>query len=241
MCLSQSLNAQGFKMLGTYDNTGKPSYLAPNDVISADLSKRIALSLPEAYPVPQYHPEYLSANNTNDILLKDTSDVWITFVDEGAGYQNTLGFYTYNLNAPPTVAPVNSQITIAFPNLSYENNVLQKGNKVFLGRFPKNTGIGFVLIANGFQYGTISPNGKYYFYSNSAFNPETDVTKRQHSVLLRDSSGLLVIGYEDLRRDAGSDNDFNDAVVYITAKPATAFIGITPLTVGTPRAFHQAI
>ena len=232
---SQSLFSQSFKYLGTFATSGRPNYLAPSDVVSTALSRRISLSLPESYPVPQYHPEYLSVGNTTDVKLQDTTDVWITFVDEGAGYKNTLGFYTYSLSAPPTKAPKINEITIVFPNISADDGTLKKGDKVFLGRFPKNTGVGFVLIANAFDKGTIVTKNKYFFYSNSNFNPESDPTKRQHSVLLRDSSGLLIIGFEDLPRNtSGGDNDFNDAVFYVTAKPVTALVGTTPLTVGTP-------
>jgi Domain of unknown function (DUF4114)/Secretion system C-terminal sorting domain len=232
---SPLLNAQNFNYLGTFTASGRPNYLAPSDIIPSALSRRVSLSLPQNYPVPQYHPEYLSPNHTTDIQLQDTTDVWITFMDEGAGYKNTLGFYTYNLSTPPTKVPKIEDITVIFPNISSDDGTLTKGDKVHLGRFAKNTGIGFVLIANAFQNGSIITRNKSTFYSNSNFNPESDPTKRQHSVLLRDSSGLLVIGFEDLLRNtSGADNDFNDAVFYITANPSTAFIGNMPLTIGTP-------
>jgi hypothetical protein len=231
VCLTSSAQTT-FTYSGTFNNKGKPNYLvSPNDVISNTFLKRIQSSLPDLYPVPQYHPEYLLDVRTHDIKLKDTADVWVTFVDEGAGYANTLTYYTYDLANPLTAKP--TSLKVIFPNLSLEGNILRKGNKVFLGRFPKGKGIGFALIANGFQNGNVT-QGLNIFYTNPQFNPETDITKRRHSVLLLDSSKMLVMGFEDIRRDnGGSDHDFNDAVFYISAQSVGAAFGSFPITVGS--------
>jgi hypothetical protein len=237
ICFTQILSAQNptFNYLGTFKTDGTPNYLVqPSDVVPASLVSRINASVPENYPVPTYHPEYIRAGSNSDIQLRDTADVWVTFVAEGAGYLNTLGFYTYPLNAP-VVRP--SAVTIAFPNVSAVNSGggLKAGDKVRLGRFPAGTGIGFVLIANGFRNGAVT-NGNWILYSRPSFNPETDTTLRYHNVLLRDSTGVIVLGFEDIRRDNSScDNDFNDALFYITSNPGTAILTTNlNTTVGTP-------
>jgi hypothetical protein len=43
--------------------------------------------------------------------LTAEADVWVTFVSEGAGYRNVLGFYTYTGTAP-TTRPADSNVTI---------------------------------------------------------------------------------------------------------------------------------
>ena len=231
--LSISSQAQNFNYLGTFNSIGTPSYLTnPSDVISADFKKRIQRSLPEYYSVPQYNSQYLNNNLTLDLQLKDETDVWLTFLDEGAGYKNVVGFYTYSLSSPLKQAPKDKDITIIFPNVSYEDNALKSGNKVRLGHFAKNTGIGFVLLADGFKNGAVTW-GNNAFYSNPNFNPEKNANQKQHSVLLRDSAGYLVIGFEDLRRDQQTDNDFNDAIFYLTTQTPNAYIGTLPVTVGT--------
>jgi hypothetical protein len=53
---------------------------------------RIKASLPENYPVPYYNPQYIATGTETDILLYEEADVWITFVAEGAGNKNVLGF-----------------------------------------------------------------------------------------------------------------------------------------------------
>ena len=215
------------QFMGSYNSLGVPSYLEmPNSVVSAALLQDVNATLPERQPVPTYHPNYLAIGNQTDLIITQPSDVWITFVHEGAGYRNTLGFYTYNLSSPPTSVNNISVVKIIFPNLSFTGSGggLSSGNKVKLGTFPANTGIGWVLIADGFKGSTIS--GNWTFYSNPAFNPETNPTLRQHNVILSDPGrDLVLIGFEDIRRDSGSDNDFNDAIFYVKSNPITAIAG----------------
>ena len=62
-------------------------------------------------------------------------------------------------------------------------------------------------------------------FSDPEYNPEADPERRDHAVLLRDDAReLVLLGMEDLRRDHGSDDDFNDAVFYVTVTPYYAVI-----------------
>jgi len=46
---------------------------------------------------------------------------------------------------------------------------------------------------------------------------------RPHNVLLYDNArGIVLIGFEDMNREAGADNDFNDDIFYAAATPETA-------------------
>jgi LruC domain-containing protein len=157
-------------------------------------------------------------------VLNNESTIWVTFVSEGAGYHNTLGYYRYNINNPPASAANIDSIHIIFPNVSFTGSGggLASGNRVKLGTFPPGTELGWVLISDGFRNGTITTGNGLYF-SNRDLNPEADVNKRQHTCLLNDiGRGKFLLSFEDLKRDAGSDNDFNDAVFYITANPVQA-------------------
>ncbi|KAF0130585.1 MAG: hypothetical protein FD155_1395 [Bacteroidetes bacterium] len=216
----------GYLYLCAFNNVGKPAcLLTPRDVIDAEMLADINAALPERAPVPQYHPEYLADNNQTDTRIIEDADVWITFVHEGAGYKNTIAFYTYDLTDPPATKAEIDTIRIIFPNLSYYNSGggLYSGDKVKIGTFPAGTGIGWVLIANGYTGSTVNTN-LVHFYSNPAFNPETDPTKQQHNVLLYDAvRQLYLIGFEDINRtSSGCDNDFNDAIYYVTSNPIEA-------------------
>ena len=216
-----------FYALGSWDINGLPSYLMnERDNIPQSLVDDIGASLPETRPVPQYNPEYLNGRNMNT-ELRELADVWVTFVHEGAGWKNALGYFTYPLgNVPATTNDIDSLFVI-FPNASFAGSggSLQTGDKVYLGRFPENTGIGWFLIPNGFSTGTgkltITPQIKH---SVHPFNSYTQAQYNQHVILLNDAEReLLLLGFEDTTRPAG-DNDFNDAIFFVSSNPYRAII-----------------
>lgn len=228
----------GYLTLGTWNSAGVPNYLErQNDVISSSLLNNINASLPEGRPVPTYHAEYLVQGRSNNLRLAAAATVWITFVHEGAGWTNSLGFYTHPLNSPPATAAAIANPTIIFPNVSYQGSGggLRSGNKVKLGDFPANTEIGWFLVAQGWSGGTVQ-NRTYTVYSNPALNPESEARLKQHNVLLNDAeNNLVLMGFEDIRRDQSScDNDFNDAVFYVTATPYSAVIVDDMAPIDTP-------
>ena len=138
-----------------------------------------------------------------------------------------LVFYTYDSSNPPATAPSAEEITIIFPNVSAlgSGGGLQTGDKVKIGNFSAGTGIGWVLLANGWNpWSSTVTSGYWQLYSNPDYNPEADSTLRHHNVLLCDTANeLIILGFEDIRRDYGScDNDFNDAIFYVSANPFSA-------------------
>lgn len=213
--------------LSPFDVNGVPTTLETDDVISSDFLNQVNASLPERRPVPVYHPQYIEQGINTDLRINELADVYLTFIHEGAGYRNTLGFYTYSLDNPPATVDDIQNCKIIFPNLSFTGSGgnLHSGQKVFLGQFPENTGIGWFLIANGWTGSTVNMS-KDTYYSNPDFNPENTEDNRKHMVLIKDDEReLLLLGFEDLhRQNQGSDNDFNDAIFYITANPYSAIV-----------------
>ncbi|WP_051336280.1 DUF6923 family protein [Aquimarina latercula] len=214
-----------YNYLGDFDSNGKPLYLDGQDVVSQETVDMINNALPEGYPVPDFNPHYISSGYDTDVVLQEDAEIWITFVGEGAGYKNTLGFYTYDADNPYETIPQPEDITIIFPNVSAvgSGGDLEVGDKVSIGSFPPNTGIGWVLLADAWKDGCVD-TGNWQLYSNPDYNPESDETLRYHNVLLNDpDSDRIILGFEDIRRDyASCDQDFNDALFYITASPITA-------------------
>jgi LruC domain-containing protein len=95
------------------------------------------------------------------------------------------------------------------------------GNRVHLGIFAPGTVLGWVLAADGWKGSITTGNG--LLYSNDNLNPEPTADKRQHAIFLNDiGRGKFLLGFEDIRRDQGTDNDFNDAIFYVTANPIQA-------------------
>jgi LruC domain-containing protein len=205
---------------------GRPAYLEKEgDQISASLLSFVNASLPEGSPLTRTHPEYLSNTAVPNLNITETADVWITFVSEGAGLLNSLGYYTYKTGFPPTNTYDIDDVTIIFPNTSLVGSAggLNSGDKVKLGRFTAGTSIGFVLLQNAWSTtrGVITNTVK--FYSDARLNPETTSETRKHSVTLYDDvNKLFLVGFEDLNRQTESDNDFNDLVFYASSNPVTA-------------------
>ncbi|RVU01763.1 LruC domain-containing protein [Mucilaginibacter limnophilus] len=216
---------------------GRPKYLeATGDAISAELLRNVNASLPESSPLPQTHPEYLKSTVTSTLNIVEQSDVWITYVSEGAGNLNTLAFYTYTTGNPPARERDIRNATYIFPNASGvgSGGGLKAGDKVKLGRFPKGTTIAFMLIGNSWNGSGVN-TGNTTYYSDDNLNPEGTASLRKHSVVLHDSANdLFLIGFEDLPRDGSSDNDFNDLVFYATSNPVTGISddGVPPVDTG---------
>lgn len=212
--------------LGTYNSQGVPNYLeAKKDTLSIDFIDQISEALPEGEPVPDFHPDYLQGGYNMVLEITQLADVWVTYVSEGAGYKNVLGYYTYPTGNPPSTEADIDSVHIIFPNVSNSGSGggLNPGDKVNIGRFQPGTTIGFALFANGWNSGSQqSTYGQWRLYSNNNLNPSSDPTKKQQTVILYDPvAQLYVLSFEDIVRPSG-DKDFNDAVFYATSNPVTA-------------------
>ena len=205
-------------------SNGVPKYLlSTDDIISASLLSYVNASLPESKPLQQTHPDYLKSSATSTLNVTAKSDVWVTFIAEGAGYLNTLAFYTYKTGSAPSSEADIKNATIVLPNASANGSGggLKPGNKVKIGTFEAGTSIGFILIADAWTgKGINTSNTKYY--SDAKLNPEKSADAKKHAVLLFDDvNKVTLVGFEDLNREGNSDEDFNDLVFYASSNPVT--------------------
>lgn len=221
---------------------GVPANLEPvNDPVSQTLLNDLNATLPERKSVPVYHPEFLASTVPNNLVLLEECDVWITYITEGAGWNNSFGFFVFNSSQPPTSADKIDTVKLIFPNLSNTGSGggLNPGNKVKLGRFPAGKSIGFVVVPHGWNGNGvyIPPTNPYIIYSIPAFNPEPDNLKK-HMLILRDATRLqFLFSFEDWRRDdSPCDHDFNDGILYIKANPVSAVNteGMPPIVTTQP-------
>jgi LruC domain-containing protein len=202
---------------GYNKDTGKPQGMVYNQYPKA-LIERINAALPES------HVNYalLTDDEGSNITLNQEADVFVSFIHEGAGYLNSLCYFTFDKANPPTKKETIKEIVI-FPNLSYPH--MASGHQVNIGHFPAGTSIGFCLAANGFSaQNGVKASSVPMYYSLKGLNPEVNSTLRQHNVLISDAqSQEVILGFEDLLRTTG-DNDFNDAVIGVKSNPAQAII-----------------
>jgi LruC domain-containing protein len=210
-------------------STGLPNYLEPvNDVISTSFLNNLSNALPELTPIASNSP-LLDPTKVRVIKLVDQAEIFVTFASEVAGYRNTLFYYTYPINNPPTTLNDIANYTVIFPNSSFAGSggSLVNGNKVRLGVFPAGTVIAYGLAADGWKSGSQGFNGvttgNWLVFGDRNLNPESNPALKEHMILMQDPANQrLVMAFEDIRRDQGSDNDFNDAFFYTTVSPYTA-------------------
>jgi len=221
---------------GWEPNNGLPNYLVtPRDVVSSGFLADINTTLPERRPVPTYNPEYLSNTAERNLKITALSDVWVTFVHEGAGFRNSLFYYAYNKNNPPTNRDAIDSLITVFPNASFSGSggSLTSGDKVLIGRFGADTVIGFAISADGYRSTGIQ-TGTLYFSDKILNTNESNVAMKEHSVLFYDdNTKRFLFGFEDLNRTSGSsDQDFNDVVFYAKSNPVTAITttNVIPIT-----------
>jgi LruC domain-containing protein len=216
--------APGFDYLAPYDTNGVPSNALPQkEIFSQSFLQDVANSLPEYKSLVSSHPEYITGDAGANIHLNSAAEVFVTFLHEGAGYRNALGYFTYATAAmPKSEAEIAGHIL--FSNASFPNSGgnLASGTTVNLGVFPADTHIGFFVIANGWT-GSRVQAGNWTVYSLADLNPEPDASLRRHVALLWDpGTQRAVLSFEDVRRDWGSDNDFNDVIFTVRTTPVVA-------------------
>ena len=213
-----------------YSYSGIPLSMAADVSVSSELLNKISTALPERRNVTLTNPDYITNDAGANITVKESGEVFVTFLHEGAGYRNGFGYFTYTGDAPASRDDINEIVLI--PNASFFNsggdsNGMRVGDTVSLGTHSAGTKIGFFVIANGFypNYG-IKPwqSDDWVFYTVKDLNAESDDELKAHTVMLYDDeSGNIVLGLEDiLRTNSGCDHDFNDVIFMVSANPSTA-------------------
>ena len=215
-----------------YDTQGLPECMDDPEEICESLMADLELTLPEYFNTWDAKPAYF-LNENKEILLTEDAQVSITFIDEGAGFKNSLGYYFYNNNNPPlTAEDLMPTMTIIFPNASAEfsGGSLVLGDKIQIpGTFPPGTVVGFFFLANSWN-GTEITDGLYTHYSIPEFNENQT---QQHILMYDESCGDVIMSFEDVLLPEG-DKDFNDIIFKINVEPITSinptsFVQIPPV------------
>lgn len=202
-----------YTVVSPFDNTGKPIVLEEDEEICQELLPKVFNNvLPERQNALLAHPEYFTHPQRNLILTED-SEVKLTFLHEGAGYKNILGYYVYDGDNPPQTTDDLEKIII-FPNASAQNSggSLVPGNTVkLLGEFEAGTQIGFFVIANGWRNEQITDG-----ITTQYTNPEFNQGQHTQALLFHDPAcGSTIICFEDISIPNG-DKDYNDAIFEIS-------------------------
>jgi len=217
-----------WQYFGNYNkSTGRPANLVNvANELPAGLLDSVRTKLPEGLDIRKNDPALVTDDFGSNVYLVEDADVRVVFVHEGAGYLNSVGFFTFDpAHAPTSTSEV--QDRILFPNFSIPP--MKAGEGLNLGRFRAGTALGFTIVANGWKpkLAAVDPaqSDLWIFRSLMGLNPERPGLDQlnAHAVLLsKPEDGLLVLGFEDLNREFGGDHDFNDVLIAIQVTPFTA-------------------
>jgi len=208
-----------YKTITTYNDRGKPDGMEEDREVCSTLLPNIYQNvLPEQQNAMELHPEFFE-HPVKNLTVTEETELYLTFIDEGAGFKNVLGYYTYEEGSVPTSEDQLDKIVI-FPNASAQGSggELIRGNTMrLLGTFEPGTVIGFFVIANGWRNGQIT-DGLYSQHTDIDYN----LSQRQQSLIFFDATcNTTVIAFEDITVPNG-DNDFNDAIFEISASNPNA-------------------
>jgi hypothetical protein len=183
----------------------------PEDVFHIDLCETLNSSvmklMTESHNNKEKYPELFTGSQEQIVLTKQ-SNVYISYVTEGAAIPSTLGWYTYTGTSPGSSEDIEKKIM--FPNVS--SSVLNPGDSRMLGNFPAGTVIGFYLIVGGYNNSTVNYS-KPTFYTNFSWNPGQF---RQHVLFREQQCNNILMGFEDKAIEGGADNDYNDIIFLIS-------------------------
>lgn len=211
-----------FRFLGGWDEHGSVDYNEiPGDTISDEMTGFVELTLPETINIFEQGGDLFDEDAQLNTVLLESSDVWLTFVHEGANFKNVLGFYAYPKGHPPATVYDIDSLVIVFPKIEVDDpsHTLNPGDKVYLGKYPANTVLGYFLIVDGWVGDTICYLRNRMVFTDKHLNTFAGPKYRQHSIqLYYTAENRLMFGFEDLIRPGG-DQDFNDALFYVAAEP----------------------
>jgi len=125
--------------------------------VPANVIQTIGSVLPER---SNANAAYLSSVYTPNLLVEEPCTVDVVFVWEGAGYRNTVGYFTYEESPAGGVTITSSDLlfsNLSFPpqgSMAIGDVATLRGSDGFPRTFQPGERIGFFLIANGFGSAT---------------------------------------------------------------------------------------
>lgn len=211
---------EGLKILSISVDDGVPDDITKIEPCSS-LMGEISKFFPETVDVRNTLTNLFNDTAHLNIYIEEETELFATFIHEGAGWKNTFGYYSYPAENPPSDI---SQIEhhIIFPNVSKEGDGggLNYGDLVQIGnsKFTKGTIVGFYIVAQGWKNG-MTVDGRYTLYSDKRFNTNNF---QQSTLFVNDECKDLVLTFEDiLQNDPNTkcDFDYNDIIIVLKDNP----------------------
>ena len=201
----------------------------PEGLYHKDISDNLVQEVRDLFPErTEVNPSFVDPMLDPNLHIQQDAIVSLTFIDEGAGYWNSFGYFLYDENE--TVLEEH----ILFGNASElgEGGFLIPGDTIDIGlsynednsanSLPAGTNMGFFVESNGWGNPVYSSATNYKFYTLDNLNPDG---KRHVAMVYSQESQAIIVGIEDVWYNY-SDKDFNDILFTFTTDPADALIEI---------------
>lgn len=192
----------------------------PEGLFHIDFTSEELNNIQSLFPERQQpHPSFVNSQTDPNIHLINSAEITVTFIDEGAGYRNKFGYFTFDDNH----------------NILYEETLFENASKVggggpyvagdslVIGEFQEGEHVGFWLQANGYN----NPNG-FTYYTLDEYNPDG---LRHMAIMSDEENERLIVGIEDLYNLG--DKDYNDIIFTFSINPFDA-IDRSSIPTGAP-------
>lgn len=204
----------------TVSSNGIPTNTTNITVSNGEITELLSIFTSPNMSGPYSH--FLSPNH-GGLDIKSTTDISMIYVTEDAGYQNSVGYYTYTTGSPPTSESALT-LHVVYPNI--DNTQMSSGITVDLGSFSSGTTVGFFLISDGWNHSTTNQvnTSKQHLYSTYDLNDDgtTQINSKQNAIAYYSTTGKYVIGWDDQLHNGGqADKDYNDVIMYLDLSDAT--------------------
>ncbi len=212
-----------------YNAKGSPTKkFSVAGALSPTVLDNVYAVLPESRVV---NDAFIASSVESNIVIRDDFDgvanVKVTYLNEGAGFRNSFGYFVYKTaNKPTTLAEVLDH-KIIFPNASKApEGEMVIGDTVDLDiELRKGDALGFFVVPNGWGWNgsgsAIQNDGPWGqpFYTIEDLNPEVAPVTKRHNVILTDTENqLYIIGFEDYKLPE-ADKDYNDLLIALDVTP----------------------
>ncbi len=182
------------------------------------LYEKLVAMFPEGKSIHKgEHADLIGVDLPGTIRLTERAPVYISFVHNGAGWDNSFGYYHYDATNPPS-SPEELELNILLPDAKYhEDHKLQSGDRFRLGgptvEFNENTVIGFFIVAKGWDRGQGKMvKGIHTVYTDQEFNKDG---MQKHVLFIEEECQDIVLAFEDMI-SSSSDEDFNDMMFVVS-------------------------
>ena len=158
---------------------------------------------------PEYggiNPAFITSSTDPNLHFTGTGDLSVTYIDEGAGYKNKFGYFTFDKNKNI----IESHTLFENASGAGKGGILNPGDTLSIGTFNEGDNVGFWLQANGYW----NPNGNTY-YTIDELNPDG-----LRHIAIVDYNDSINIGIEDLYNLG--DEDYNDIIFRLDVTPLSA-------------------